>query len=214
MFDALRAAPPVRFGFGRRAAIVNVDLQSVFTAVGEYRTAYETHPGRIDYLNELNALARTKSLPVVWTKLVFMPSHGGSVLLSTRFPLERLTPASRRADIDPRLTVDPERDVIVQKGAASAFHGTDLRSRFLQLGVDTLVVTGNSTSGCVRATVVDAVSHGFRTVVPEECVADVHEGPHFANLYDMAVKYADVAPVSEVLKYLKEYRSDDEHAGG
>ena len=68
--------------------------------------------------------------------------------------------------------------------------------------VDTVIVTGGSTSGCVRATVVDSLSSGYRTIVPEECVADKHESPHFANLYDMALKYADVLPVAEVIDYL------------
>ena len=64
------------------------------------------------------------------------------------------------------------------------------------------IVTGGSTSGCVRATVVDSLSRSYRTIVPEECVADKHESPHFANLYDMAVKYADVVPVAEVIQHL------------
>ena len=69
-----------------------------------------------------------------------------------------------------------------------------------------MIVTGGSTSGCVRATVVDSLSRGFRTVVPEECVADRHESPHFANLYDMALKYADVLPVAEVLAFMEQYQ--------
>ena len=68
--------------------------------------------------------------------------------------------------------------------------------------VDTVVVTGGSTSGCVRATVVDSLSRSYRTIVPEECVADKHESPHFANLYDMALKYADVISVREILEHL------------
>jgi maleamate amidohydrolase len=73
--------------------------------------------------------------------------------------------------------------------------------------IDTLVVTGGSTSGCVRATVVDSLSRSFRTIVPEECVADKHESPHFANLYDMTLKYADVMPVAEVLAFMRSYES-------
>jgi nicotinamidase-related amidase len=72
-------------------------------------------------------------------------------------------------------------------------------------GCDTVVLTGGSTSGCVRATCVDALSRGYRVIVPEECVADKHESPHFANLYDMAVKYADVIPVSEVIAHVKQH---------
>jgi maleamate amidohydrolase len=72
-------------------------------------------------------------------------------------------------------------------------------------GVDTIVVTGGSTSGCVRATVVDSLSRSYRTIVAEEGVADKHESPHFANLYDMAIKYADVVPVAEVIAHLRGY---------
>jgi maleamate amidohydrolase len=70
---------------------------------------------------------------------------------------------------------------------------------------DTVIVTGGSTSGCVRATVVDSLSRGYRTIVPEECVADKHESPHFANLYDMVLKYADVIPVAEVASFYRAY---------
>ena len=89
---------------------------------------------------------------------------------------------------------------------ASAFFETNLGSLFTFHGVDTVVVTGGSTSGCVRATVVDSLSRSFRTIVPEECVADKHESPHFANLYDMALKYADVLPVAEVLAFMEQYQ--------
>ncbi|MGQ0655158.1 MAG: isochorismatase family protein, partial [Betaproteobacteria bacterium] len=81
-------------------------------------------------------------------------------------------------------------------------HETNLGSIFTFHKIDTVVVTGGSTSGCVRATVVDSLSRSYRTIVPEECVADKHESPHFANLYDMALKYADVVSVQEVLAYL------------
>jgi nicotinamidase-related amidase len=90
---------------------------------------------------------------------------------------------------------------------ASAFHETNLASLLTYHRCDTLIVTGGSTSGCVRATVVDGLSHCYRTVVPEECVADTHESPHFANLYDIAVKYADVVAVAEVLAYLRDFKA-------
>ena len=93
----------------------------------------------------------------------------------------------------------------MNKRMASAFHETHLSSLMVWHRCDTVIVTGGSTSGCVRATVVDSLSHGYRTIVPEECVADKHESPHFANLYDMVVKYADVIPVEEVLRYYREY---------
>ena len=97
-------------------------------------------------------------------------------------------------------------DIVINKRMASAFFETNLWSLFTFHGVDTVVVTGGSTSGCVRATVIDSLSRSFRTIVPEECVADKHESPHFANLYDMALKYADVIPVAEVIDFMSRYR--------
>jgi nicotinamidase-related amidase len=117
--------------------------------------------------------------------------------------LQNIKVGSQRAAFDERLEIDPERDIIVNKRMASAFFETNLGSIFTFHGVDTVVVTGGSTSGCVRATVVDSLQRSFRTIVPEECVADKHESPHFANLYDMAVKYADVLPVAEVLESVR-----------
>jgi nicotinamidase-related amidase len=99
--------------------------------------------------------------------------------------------------------IDRQRDIVINKRMAPAFFETNLGSIFTFHGIDTVVVTGGSTSGCVRATAVDSLQRSFRTIVPEECVADKHEGPHFANLYDMALKYADVLSVEETLAQLR-----------
>jgi nicotinamidase-related amidase len=117
--------------------------------------------------------------------------------------LQNVKRGGRRAALDPRLRIDPERDYVVNKLMPSAFHETNLASLLVYLGCDTVIVTGGSTSGCVRATVVDSMSRGYRTIVPEECVADLHESPHFANLYDMHKKYADVLHVVQVLDYYR-----------
>jgi maleamate amidohydrolase len=117
---------------------------------------------------------------------------------------------SRRSEFDDRLRIDRKRDIIVNKRMASAFFETNLGSLFTFHRIDTVVVTGGSTSGCVRATVIDSLSRSFRTIVAEEAVADKHESPHFANLYDMALKYADVIPVAEVLGFMEKYRSPND----
>jgi nicotinamidase-related amidase len=206
LFDELRARPArARFGFGDKAAIVNVDLQKAYTAVGEFVTAYETDPKQLAYVNQLAALARERRLPVVWTHVAYLDSGEDCGVWGTRTntpdSLQNIKRGSRRAELDDRLVVDP-RDVVINKRMASAFFETPLASLLVWHKIDTLIVTGGSTSGCVRATVVDSLSHGYRTIVPEECVADKHESPHFANLYDMALKYADVLPVAEVIDYL------------
>jgi len=200
-----------RFGFGRKPALVNVDLQKAYTAVGEFVTAYETDPKQLAYINQVAELARAKRLPVVWTYVAYTDSGEDCGVWGTRSntpdSLQNIKVGSRRSQFDDRLVIDPHYDIIINKRMASAFHETNLASLLTFHRCDTLSVTGGSTSGCVRATVVDGLSHSYRTVVPEECVADKHESPHFANLYDMAVKYADVVPVAEVIAYLRAFEA-------
>jgi len=196
-----------RFGFGQRPALINVDLQKAYTCVGEFITAYQTDPKQLDYVNQLARAFRAKNLPVVWTYVAYMESGEDCGVWGTRTDtpdsLQNIKVGSRRSEFDDRLEIDRKRDIIINKRMASAFHETNLNSLFNFHKVDTVIVTGGSTSGCVRATVVDSLQRSFRTIVPEECVADKHESPHFANLYDMALKYADVVSVHEVLEHLK-----------
>jgi len=200
-----------RFGFGRKPALVNVDLQKAYTAVGEFVTAYETDTKQLAYINQVAELARAKRLPVVWTYVAYTDSGEDCGVWGTRSntpdSLQNIKVGSRRSQFDDRLVIDPHYDIIINKRMASAFHETNLASLLTFHRCDTLIVTGGSTSGCVRATGVDGLSHSYRTVVPEECVADKHESPHFANLYDMAVKYADVVPVAEVIAYLRAFEA-------
>ena len=211
LYEEIKANPTrPRFGFGRKAAVVNIDLQKAYTNVGEFVTAYETDPRQMDYVNEISDLARSKNLPVVWTYVAYMDSGEDCGIWGTRTDtpdsLQNIKVGSRRSEFDDRLHVDRKKDVIINKRMASAFHETNLPSVLNFHGIDTVIVTGGSTSGCVRATVVDSLSRSFRTIVPEECVADKHESPHFANLYDMAIKYADVVPVADVIAYLENYQ--------
>jgi maleamate amidohydrolase len=198
-----------RFGFGRKPALINVDLQNAYTQPQEFVTAYETDPRQIEHVNALAGLFRAKRCPVVWTYVAYLDSGEDCGVWGTRSDtpdsLQNIKPGSRRAALDERCEVDGTRDVVINKRMASAFFETNLGSLLTFHRVDTVVVTGGSTSGCVRATVVDGLSRSFRTIVPEECVADKHESPHFANLYDMALKYADVLPVAEVLAFMEKY---------
>jgi maleamate amidohydrolase len=207
LYEEVKSRPTRRrFGFGARPALINIDLQKAYTAVGEFATAYQTDPRQLDYVNQLARLFREKRRPVVWTYVAYMDSGEDAGVWGTRTDtpdsLQNIKVGSRRAEFDDRLDIDRKRDIIVNKRMASAFHETNLGSLFNHHGVDTVVLTGGSTSGCVRATAVDSLSRSYRTIVAEECVADKHESPHFANLYDMALKYADVRPVAEVIDYL------------
>jgi nicotinamidase-related amidase len=210
LYEELKANPRRRrFGFGRKAAIVNIDLQKAYTLEDEFTSAYSTDPRQMEYVNAISDLARSKGLPVVWTYVAYMASGEDCGVWGTRSnhpdALQNVKVGSRRAELDDRLRVDRVRDIVINKRGASAFFQTHLPSLLVWHRIDTVIVTGGSTSGCVRATVVDSLQNGYRTIVPEECVDDRHASPHFANLYDMAVKYADVLPVAEVLAYLEAY---------
>jgi len=143
---------------------------------------------------------------VIWTRVAYAADGSDCGVWGTREQgpdaLQNIRAGSERHAFDPRCEVDSEVDTILDKKMASAFHETGIPSLLTYHRVDTVVVTGGSTSGCVRATAVDALSHGYRTIVPIETTADKHESPHFANLTDLALKYADVIPVAEVTDWL------------
>ena len=105
-------------------------------------------------------------------------------------------------EIDPRLGRREDEPLIVKKGP-SAFFGTNLASILVSQRVDTVILCGATTSGCVRATAVDLLQYGWPTIVPRECVADRAQAPHEANLFDIQAKYADVVPVEDALAYLE-----------
>ncbi len=206
-YEELKANPTrPRFGFGQKAVVVNVDLQKAYTCVDEFPTAYETDPHQLDYVNQVAAAARARGWPVVWTHVAYMDSGEDCGIWGTRSDtensLQNIGRGSRRAEFDDRLEIDRVGDVIYEKKMPSPFHETPLQSLLVWHKIDTVILTGGSTSGCIRAAAVDSLSRGYRTIVPEECVADKHEITHFANLCDLLLKYADVVPVAEVLEYL------------
>jgi maleamate amidohydrolase len=196
-----------KFGFGTKAALINIDLQRAYTDLDTFATAYETDPRQIEYINRLSALARTAGMPVIWTYVAYMENADDAGVWGTRTDtpdsLQNIKFGSERAELDPRLDIDRKADAVINKRMASVFHESPLPSLLVWHGVDTVILTGGSTSGCVRASAVDALSRGYRTIVPEECVADRHEIPHFANLCDLMLKYADVEPVESVIDWLQ-----------
>jgi nicotinamidase-related amidase len=209
IWNELKANPGrARFGFGRRAVLVNIDLQKAYTKVDEFKTAYQTDPRQLDYVNQLATGFRSLGWPVVWTHVAYMESAEDAGVWGTRTntvdSLQNIKFGSRRAEFDDRVEVDRIKDVIYLKKMPSAFFETQLQSLLVWHQVDTVVLTGGSTSGCIRATAVDSLSRGYRTIVPEECVADKHESYHFANLTDLMLKYADVVDVAAVLGWLGE----------
>src|SRR5699024_5141736 len=158
----------------------------------KYATAYQTDENQLDYVNKLTQLFRENKLPVVWTYVAYMESGEDCGVWGTRTDtpdsLQNIKVGSERSKLDARLDVDYVNDIVINKRMASAFFETHLRSLMVWHQCDSVILTGGSTSGCVRATAIDAISNGYKVSVVEECVADKHESPHFANLYDMAIK--------------------------
>ncbi|MFG6668493.1 isochorismatase family protein [Halomonas sp. HNIBRBA4712] len=205
--DVMANPQRVPFGFGKKAVLVNVDPQKAYTRTDLFKTAYETDPKQLEYTNQLARGFRAKGWPVVWTHVAFLDSAEDAGVWGTRTDtpdsLQNIKYGSERAEFDERAEIDRSRDVIYTKRMPSAFFETPLQSLLVWHQVDTVIITGGSTSGCIRATAVDSLSRGYRTIVPMECVADKHESYHYANLTDLHLKYADVLPVNDVLAWLE-----------
>lgn len=204
--DVINNPARKKFGFGNKAVLVNIDLQKSYTRTDLFATAYETDPLQLDYVNELAAEFRRLNWPVVWTHVAYMDSGEDAGIWGTRTDtpdsLQNIKFNSERSEFDERLTIEKDKDIIYLKKMPSAFFETQLQSLLVWHQVDTVILTGGSTSGCIRATAVESLSRGYRTIVPEECVADKHESYHFSNLTDLSLKYADVLKVAEVKDWL------------
>lgn len=185
---------------GRRPAALVVDFTYGFTDP-VYPTAADMS-AQVSATRALLEAMRARSLPVMFTTIAFDPGRlKASAWLRKAKGMAALLSGTRLVEIDDRLAPRPDEPVIAKQGA-SAFFGTDLAALLTARGVDTVIVTGATTSGCVRASVVDAVQSGFNVLVPRECVADRAVAPHEANLFDIDQKYGDVISLREALDYL------------
>jgi maleamate amidohydrolase len=198
-----RADMDNQVGYGSEPALLVVDLQTGFTDPENPLGGDLT--GVVERTNRLIDAAHEGDAPVVFSRIV--TEHDDTRDLGVwgeKIPsLATLQAGGEWVAIDPRLRVGDD-DHVLDKRQASAYHETELDSMLAALGVDTAVVAGCTTSGCVRATAVDACSHGYYTIVPEEAVGDRALEPHEANLFDINAKYGDVRPVDEVADYLAE----------
>jgi len=150
----------------------------------------------------LLTVARSERIPVIFTTIGYEPSGADGGLWLKKFPtLAELQTGTRAEEIDPRLGARPDETVIHKKGA-SAFFGTNLVAILVSQGIDTVVLCGATTSGCIRATAIDLMQNGFPALVPRECVGDRAHAPHEANLIDIQAKYADVVSIDEAISYL------------
>ena len=186
---------------GSRPAVLVVDFSRGFTdpecALGSELTA------EVAATRQLLEVARARGLPAVFTTIGFEPGlKDGGLWLQKAPALAELQVGGRWVEIDPRLERREDEPVVLKKGA-SAFFGTNLAAILISQGVDSVVLCGATTSGCVRATAVDLLQLGWPTLVPRECVGDRARAPHEANLFDIQAKYADVVPLDEALAYLE-----------
>ncbi len=193
-----------RIGFGKRPALVNVDLANAWTRPG-YPFTCEGMDEVVAAVQELLAAFRAKGLPVVYTTTAYEVTAGPNTdmgLWHHKIPAETLQAGSEGVAIDARIAPRADELVIVKK-RASAFHGTYLAGFLRANAVDTVVVTGVTMSACVRNTVEDAIADGFRPIVVREAVGDRIMGAVEWNLFDVDAKFGDVESLQTVLDQLR-----------
>jgi maleamate amidohydrolase len=192
-----------RAGFGERPALIVVDMSLAFTD--------ENGPLRCDLRDTTEAIAdlldvaRTRQIPIVFTTVAYGERErvSAQAMLKKMPAALEIEPGSRWVEIDPALGRQEDEPVIT-KVFPSAFFGTTLGSYLTAADCDSLIVTGASTSGCVRATTVDAVSHGFHVVIPHEAVGDRFTDAHEQSLADMDLKYGDVVASADVRRWIED----------
>lgn len=189
-------------GFGKRPALVIVDM-----AYGWTDPAYASGSLRLDEavqgIQQLLAVCRAKGVPVIHTTAVFHPGKADGHLTHQEENKFRRWDA-RACEIDARLTPQTG-ELVIQKENASAFFGTHLAPYLIEQRIDTVIITGCSTSACIRATVMDALAYRFTPIVPRQCVQDRAAESHEWNLFDIATKFADVPDVEDVLDQLEQW---------
>lgn len=190
-----------RVGWGERPAILVIDMAGAWTDPGEQigsdLSAVEEH------IVEILRIGRDKGLPIVFTTMAWDPSLSeiGEVVRRKTPHSERMLIGSERVALRPALERRPEEPLVV-KPRASAMYATNVDSMLVSAKVDTVIVVGCSTSGCIRATAESAFNRGYHVIVPAEAVGDRSPSAHEANLFDIDARYADVEPVQEVLAKL------------
>jgi nicotinamidase-related amidase len=187
-------------GFGRRPAILVVDFSVGFT--DEKEPFGGNFDREIGYTNQALEIARAKGIPVIFTTIAYNTIDEAGLWYRKTRMLTNLMMGTKAVEINAQLNVQPHETVMV-KHYASAFAGTSLNALLASKGIDTVIIAGCTTSGCIRATAVDAMQNGFRPIVIKEAVGDRAQEPHEANLFDINSKYGDVLSITEVLDYLR-----------
>lgn len=190
-----------RVGFGQKPALIMIDF-----CQGYFDPQCDLYAGVEDTLASalrIRAVARAAKIPIILTNVVYHPTAiNGGRFYEKAAPLRYFLEGSPMGEW-PRGLVPEADELVISKQYPSAFFGTSLASTLTALGVDSVLLTGLTTSGCVRASCVDAMSHGFRTAVIADACGDRHPGPHEANLFDMNAKYADVVSEDDAVAFLQ-----------
>ena len=188
-------------GFGSAPALLVVDFVNGFNDPLIFGGG--NIPQAVDRTKALLAAARRFSLPIAFTRIVYADDGSDASVFTLKMPgLLALTESAPAAQVVDALAPEPG-EYIIRKTQPSAFHGTSLVGWLARKRVDTILVSGCTTSGCVRASVIDAMSHNFKTIVVSDCVGDRAIAPHEANLFDMEQKYADLMTCDEVIAKLQ-----------
>jgi nicotinamidase-related amidase len=224
----LALVPHKPVGFGDNPALLLIDLyrwvfgdhpQHILDAVEDWPSSCGLDAwDAVPHIQTLIQAARDAQVPIVHMTSLNEPGlKGWTDMRNSGATVERSPEAQdrfdRRGDIIDEVVALPGEPVLL-KSSPSAFWGTPLMGHLNYLGIDTIITCGESTSGCVRASVVDGCTNRFRMMVVEECVFDRHQASHAINLFDMNQKYADVLPLADVLEYMASWRAQKDADGG
>lgn len=203
LLENYQRAYHTRAGFGRKPALIMIDFCRAYFEPDCDLYCGQPAQDAIASALRVREAARAAGVPVILTCVVYHPSGiDGGRFFEKAAPLRYFVQGHPMAAWGPGLEPRPD-ELVVPKQYPSAFFGTSLASTLTAMGVDSVFLTGLSTSGCVRASCVDAMSHGFKTAVIADACGDRHAGPHEANLFDMNAKYADVVSEAEAIAQLR-----------
>ena len=191
-------------GFGKNPAIILVDFVAAY--FDENSPLYADVEKALLSAIRIRNKGREKNIPIIYTNVSYQKDGKNGGVFFEKLPvLSCFIEGAKTAGWPSKLDIDPN-EIVITKQYPSAFFETCLSKKLNNLEIDTLIITGLTTSGCIRATCVDAISYGFRPIVVKDACGDRHEKPHIANLFDMNAKYADVVSEKEVFNFLSKQK--------
>lgn len=188
-------------GFGKAPALILVDFVEAYFS--QESTLYAAVEDELASALRIRDAARAAGIPVIYTNVVYQKDGADGGVFYRKVPALEAFVAGNPLGRWPEGLEPSDGELVISKQYPSAFFGTSLAETLKAKGIDTLIITGVTTSGCVRATCVDAMSHGFIPIVVADACGDRHAAPHEANLFDMNAKYADVVDERTVIEYLE-----------